>query len=586
MIFNDYFRRELRLLRETAKQFASDNPALAGAFLRASNDPDVERLFEGFAYLAAHLQQQLDNGSSGLFANLVSVLAPHLAKPVPVATLIEFTPRSNVTQALRVKAGSHVEARTADALHSAKSSRFRLCHSIDVLPVTVTDVTLEDDLPQNGGTPSTRLSLSLSAPVSLDAVIPGRLRIHVSGAAADAQEILCAIIREVSAIEIRDEQGRLLRALGPEHVTHAGLEARKDVFSPARGSLPAIDAFREYFLFPELFQFMDLDLGGALPEGYQTIKVVFRFTGTRQGLPAVDKSTFRLNVCPAVNLFSWDAEPIVMTHRQTSMAVLPLPKGDSDGPRPDIYSIDEVSGLVIGGGSRKYHALDANTLEQTELLRYMTETRQDGSSTAREHWITPLIPSKHEWNQREVMSLKLTCSDGERAARIPVGDINVNIGETPELLTFRNIVPSTRQRHTSDGQGHYWQLLSDMNAHRCELSDAGQLCAFLTHQLVVDASDDMQAAISRRRIAAIENVSLSAERRLYRDAFVSGRRVRVTLRNDHFASLGDKRYFSMLLLYLYESTAAFNTFVVLETEDSLSGAVETLPMSMGGRAAW
>ncbi len=188
-------------------------------------------------------------------------------------------------------------------------------------------------------------------------------------------------------------------------------------------------------------------------------------------------------------------------------------------------------------------------------------------------------------DQREVLTLSLTCHDGDRAARLPVGQVSVNIGETPELLSFRNIIPTTRQRAQHEKRGHYWQLLGDLSAHRCHWEDAGQLRTFLSHQLLSDGNEDIQTAVCKKRIAAIERVTVSVDRRLYRDAFVAGRRIRLTLREDHFASRGDRWFFSMLLLQLFDSAAAFNTFTLLEVEDPLSGTLESLPPVFGGSRA-
>ena len=49
-------------IRELGKEFAERNPRLAPFLAVEGQDPDVERLLEGFAFLTGRLRQKLDKG--------------------------------------------------------------------------------------------------------------------------------------------------------------------------------------------------------------------------------------------------------------------------------------------------------------------------------------------------------------------------------------------------------------------------------------------------------------------------------------------------------------------------------------------
>ena len=51
-MFNRYYEDELAFLREMGAEFARANPAAAPFLAERGADPDVERLLEGFAFLA------------------------------------------------------------------------------------------------------------------------------------------------------------------------------------------------------------------------------------------------------------------------------------------------------------------------------------------------------------------------------------------------------------------------------------------------------------------------------------------------------------------------------------------------------
>src|SRR5512136_1986079 len=88
--FNEYYQDELFFLREMGKEFAESHPALAPYILEAGSDPDVERLLEGFAFLTGRIRQKLDDELPELTHTLLGLLWPHLVRPVPSLSILEF----------------------------------------------------------------------------------------------------------------------------------------------------------------------------------------------------------------------------------------------------------------------------------------------------------------------------------------------------------------------------------------------------------------------------------------------------------------------------------------------------------------
>gem|GEM_PF-4658300 len=56
-MFNKYYQDELAYLREIGREFARAHPEAAHFVGETSQDPDVERLLEGFAFLTARIRQ-------------------------------------------------------------------------------------------------------------------------------------------------------------------------------------------------------------------------------------------------------------------------------------------------------------------------------------------------------------------------------------------------------------------------------------------------------------------------------------------------------------------------------------------------
>ena len=70
--FVDYYNQELLFIRESAAEFAREFPKIAGrlaidgATVNECGDPYVERLLEGFAFMAARVQLKRGNSLSSL----------------------------------------------------------------------------------------------------------------------------------------------------------------------------------------------------------------------------------------------------------------------------------------------------------------------------------------------------------------------------------------------------------------------------------------------------------------------------------------------------------------------------------------
>src|SRR5215213_11694937 len=81
-----YYNRELQHLREMGGEFAKEFPKIAGRLGLETfecADPYVERLLEGFAFLAARVQLKIDAEFPRLIAHLLESIYPNFLAPVP-----------------------------------------------------------------------------------------------------------------------------------------------------------------------------------------------------------------------------------------------------------------------------------------------------------------------------------------------------------------------------------------------------------------------------------------------------------------------------------------------------------------------
>ncbi|NBW87277.1 MAG: type VI secretion system baseplate subunit TssF, partial [Planctomycetia bacterium] len=115
-----FYERELSILRRRAAEFAAHNPKIAGRLNVGrddSQDPHVERLLQGVAFLNAHLTKRLDDDFPELAESLLDLLYPHYLRPIPSMTILEMTidPRqAALVDGHRVPRGTLLESERVD----------------------------------------------------------------------------------------------------------------------------------------------------------------------------------------------------------------------------------------------------------------------------------------------------------------------------------------------------------------------------------------------------------------------------------------------------------------------------------------
>ena len=91
----EYYNRELQHLRELGGEFAREFPKIAGRLgLEGFEcaDPYVERLLEGFSFLAARVQLKMDAEFPHFTQHLLEIIYPSYLAPTPSMLVARFQP--------------------------------------------------------------------------------------------------------------------------------------------------------------------------------------------------------------------------------------------------------------------------------------------------------------------------------------------------------------------------------------------------------------------------------------------------------------------------------------------------------------
>ena len=572
-MLNRYYEQELANLREAAVEFSRAHPALAPMLGGASADPDVERLLEGVAFLTGMVRQKLDDEFPEFIQELAHLLLPHYLRPIPCATIMQFSAKGRLSESAKVPAGAAINSAPVDGTPCL----FRICFDVEVHPLALTQAQVVDT---PGKRPFIKLAIALEG-MDLAKWRADSLRFHLGSNLPEATSLFALLSRHVDEIVVSVPGGEAL-VLGPEALRHTGLAAENILIPYPAHAYPGYRLLQEYFVLPEKFLFVDLtglSAWAARQAGKTAFEIEFRLSRLPEWAPEIRTDSFMLNATPAINVFAHAADPIQLDHKRPEYRVMP-----SGGPKHhfQIYAIEEVIGFQQGVAHQKvYHPFGLFRYESVgENAAYRTLMRPStvakGSDLFLSVAYTPGVLPKDE-----TLSIKMSCTNGPLPESLRVGDISRATDSSPERLQFRNIRVPTPHLLPPAGEMLLWRLLSHMAVNFLAIATRDNLCSLLSLYLFSGQSEHGGDTANRKRIEAITGVSVEAANRLVSGIMMRGRNVRVTCRSDGFASVGDLFLFGCVLEQFLGCYASINAYTRFELEDETTGEIFRWPERLG-----
>src|SRR4051812_7674657 len=265
------YNTELRHLRQMAGEFAREYPKIAGRLALSADskeicpDPYVERLLEGFAWLAARVHLKLDSEFPRFTQALLETVYPHYLSPVPSMAIVRF---EIDPQQPSLSAGSRVPRGTALKGNLGKGDRtaceFQTAHEVKLLPVRVlegryfTRDVQELNLPQElGARAAFRIRLQTTGGQTFDKVNLEDVTFYTRG----ADELPAVIYEQIFArkvglvIQSPADRGKELDRLSGDHIHRVGFSAEESLLPVAPRGFEGYRLLREYFAMPQRFLF-------------------------------------------------------------------------------------------------------------------------------------------------------------------------------------------------------------------------------------------------------------------------------------------------------------------------------------------
>ncbi len=583
-----YYERELTYLRYLGAEFAKKYPKVAGRLLLEAgkcDDPHVERLLEGFAFLASRVHLKMDDEFPEIVESLLTILYPHYLRPMPSASVVQFhldPEQGKLTSGLKIPKDSMLYS--APVMGTA--CKFRTCYESTLWPVEVKAADwrspdrVQPPVQDTGAVAAIRLELQCLPEVRFAKLDLKTLRLFLQGDGTVIHSLIELLCNNCTQILIRDMSapGRKWISLPPRSLRQVGFGPDEGLVPFPRRSFWGYRLLQEYFAFPEKFCFLDLS-------GFDKVKAAgfgdrvevlfflseFERSDRRQMLElGVSKTTFQLGCVPVVNLFDQVAEPILLEQKKFDYRIV------ADARREealDIFSVDQVIGVMAGSSDtvifEPFYSYRHSGKEGPQQAFWHLSRRPSGWRTNKAYdvFITFVDLSGEKLTpDRDTITTRLTCTNGDLPARLPFGNEEGDFqlkGGGP----ISRIVALTKPTDTlqpPDRKGLLWRLISQLSLNYLSLvSEGGD--AF---RELLRLHNFAGSVAGEKQIDGIINVKSAPHFARLRSehgiTFARGTRVEMDMDEEQFVGTGAYTFASVVEVFLglYTSMNSFSQLVV------------------------
>jgi type VI secretion system protein ImpG len=564
----ELYTQELQHVRESAAEFASEYPKIAGRLTLSGldcADPYVERLLEGFAYLTARVQLKLNAEYPTFTHSLLEIAYPHYLSPTPSMTVVQMhTDPDQGAPATGFTMPRDTTLRAHSGAHSTTSCEYRTAHAITLWPLSVSQAhyfgnpqavlgRLAASEPQAKA--GLRITLRAGNALAFNSLSLTNLPLYLHGAGEQPFRLYEQLMGNVCAVFARQPDGDWLERLPAGALKNCG-------FDDAHAALPVVpQAFQgyrllqEYFALPQRYLFVDFTgLAAAVQRNSgPELELIVLFDRLDQTLEnSVGVAQFVPFCTPAINLFPMRVDRIHLSDSVNEHHVI------ADRTRPvdfEIHSLRSVTGYGTGpeqtflpfyavrdpsryGRDGAFYTLRREPrLPSSEQRRKGPRSTYVGSETFISLVGNQQTPYRHELRQLGVNAL---CSNRDLPLFLNPGNgaSDFALVDSAPVSAIRCLAAPSRPRASHAHDQAAWRLISQLSLNYLSLSEQGQGAAALRELLRLYGDDN--DSVLALQIEGLRGVSCKpCTRRLPMPGpIVFGRGLEITLDFDENAFRG------------------------------------------------
>lgn len=488
-----HFEKEMAFINQSANEFARKHPAAASKLMLSGDtveDPLVARLFSGFAYLNARIQQKLSDDFPELTDAMLETLYPHYLRPIPSFCMLQFEADPKLDDFAMVAGGTVVETDSFEG----QTCRFTTNYPVSIAPFKVTAASLlarpfiapgSNEI--TGASSVIKLSLkTLSPNLKFSELAPDSIRFFLKGLPQHINPLYELLLsKSLRIVVASSETDPHPIYLDPSHIQPVGFKPDQALLPYPDTSFSGYRLLTEYFTFPEKFQFVEfVNLASAIGDSYKdSLNIYIYLSESDLELEhQLDASMFALGCTPAINLFRQVADPITLSHTKHAYRVV------ADARRTDgleIYSIDSVGATDATGKSTQYRPFYGTHHGQQEHNKqaywfakrsYVIEGEHLNEEASEVDLSLVDLEFSPYTESDQTLDIQLLCSNRNLPKKLATGQgqplMQIVDGDAP-IERISCVVPPTATIRPPIRERGYWRLISHLNLNHLSLANGG-----------------------------------------------------------------------------------------------------------------
>lgn len=272
----EYYNRELHYLRAMGSEFAEQYPKVAARLgMRGIEieDPYVERLLEGFAFLTARIHLKYDAEFPRFTQRLLEVVYPGYLAPTPAMCVVQMElpqDKASLSAGFELRRGTVMRSRVPAGERTA--CEFRTGADMTLWPLELHGAKVRGGAEGRTGDgkavrSSLELTLSVTAPLDIGAKGFGALTFYIKAPDELASRLYEKIFSSTVGIRVTVSDGRDEHSvtLGRNCLQGEGFEDEQALLPVPAAGFGAYRLLHEYLAFPPRFWFFSVrGLDGVL----------------------------------------------------------------------------------------------------------------------------------------------------------------------------------------------------------------------------------------------------------------------------------------------------------------------------------
>ena len=615
--FLDYYNRELGYLQELGAEFASLFPKVANHLGMQSGqvaDPYVERLLEGFSFLAARIHLKIDSEFPRFSQRLLEVVFPSYLAPTPAMAIVQIPLNQESNARNDVVASLPRGTVLTSGIVPGTTTRctFVTAHEMEAWPIEIQEASASMPggdlwrarrLRGKDALGEIRLRMKYKVSVNRERIYPKRLVFFLSAPEALATQIYEALIGHCIGVTVSSPAGGETIFLQATALQPEGFSADQALLPTDSRIFQGYRLLHEYFAFPQRFLFFSINglqeaLGRLDVNVFDLTVLLDRDVGSLAS--TVHRDCFELDCVPVINVFKHHGDRLRLSHLGTEHHIVP------DRSRPldyEVYRVDSAEGFDRGNnpitrfspfyryvgtdssGSRAYFT----TRRETRRLSDSSQSSGARSSYAGSEVFLSLVDAQEApWPQQiDQVSVSMLLTNRDLPLLIPTNNArDLSVVSDMPMSWGRILRGPSRPRPSAAEREITWRLISHLSLNYLAMRDMDlKSGAVAMRELLGLYALLGDPAVARHSESIVTVGTSSVTRRLpVSGPLVFGRGIGVDVTVDEILFAGSSPYlFGCILEQFLARHVSMNMFSELSLYSATRGLIASWPARFGGR---